>query len=101
MTKEKYIKKCKVKNAKGLTANQIIEYFISGNGGIVNRISATFIKTGGGFGVKIDRAKAVAMMRQAFEQDKELEISFVDGEGVITEEEKISSSHFVMRFLNN
>ena len=98
MRKEEYIKYCGVKNAKGLSADQILEYFLLGFGGITNQISAVFIKNGGGFGIKIDRSKAIAMLRQAFEQDKVLEINFVNGEGVYDGSKDISSSHFTMKF---
>lgn len=96
MIKEEYIKKQGVKTAKKLTADQVLAYFIAGHGGNLNRHSALLIKAGGCFGVKIDRAKAIAMLRQAFEQDKELEIFFIEGEGVVSEGKSLPAPHFQM-----
>ncbi len=96
MTKEEYIEKCGAKTAKGLSGDQIIAYFLEGHGGNQNRYSASLIKAGGGFGVKIDRAKAIAMLRQTFEQDKVLKIIFVEGEGVVNEGKTLPAPHFQM-----
>lgn len=101
MTREEYIKKCGVSSAKKLTADQVIAYFIAGHGGYQNRYSAMIIKAGGGFGVKIDRAKAIAMLRQAFEQEKVLSIVFVEGEGVVDGEKYPPAPHFQMNFLKS
>ena len=95
MSKEEYIKKCGARDAKGLTADQILDYFTAGNGGLNNKFSAMTIKNGA-FGMKPDRAKGIALLRQAFEQDKVLRITFVDGEGVVTDGNDIGSSHFQM-----
>ena len=95
MSREDYIKKCGAKNAKGLSADQILDYFIAGHGGLDNKFSALTIR-GGAFGMKPDRAKGIAMLRKAFEEDKVLRITFVDGEGVVTDENSIGTSHFQM-----
>ncbi len=96
MTREEYIKRCGASSAKKLTADQVLAYFIEGHGGYQNRYSASIIKAGGGFGVKIDRAKAIAMLRQAFEQDKVLSIIFIEGEGVVDGEKYPPAPHFQM-----
>jgi len=98
MTKEEYIKKCGGRTSKDLSANQILSYFIEGNGGVENRASASLIKRGRCFGVDIDRAKGIAMLRQAFDLDKILEVHFIEGEGVIQDEESIPAPHFLMKF---
>lgn len=98
MTKEEYIKKCGGRTSKDLSANQILSFFIEGNGGLQNKMSAMTIKTGRLFGCDVDRSKSIAMLRQAFDLDKVLEVNFVDGEGVLEQEGKVSTSHFTMKF---
>ena len=98
MTKEEYIKKCGGRTSKDLSANQILSFFIEGNGGLQNKMSAMTIKTGRLFGCDVDRSKGIAMLRQAFDLDKVLEVNFVDGEGVLEQEGNVSTSHFTMKF---
>ena len=98
MTKEEYIKKCGSRTSKDLTADQILSYFIEGNGGLRNELSAMIIKTGRLHGCDIDRAKGIAMLRQAFDLDKTLDVNFVDGEGVVDGENTLPTSHFTMKF---
>lgn len=99
MNKEEYIKKCGAGSARSLTADQIIAYFTAGYGGTENRYSATLVKAGRAFGVEIDRAKAVAMLRQAFEQGKELQIIFIEAEGVLCEGVDLGVCHFEMHLV--
>ena len=86
MTKEEYIKKCGGRTSKDLSANQILSFFIEGNGGLQNKMSAMTIKTGRLFGCDGERSKGIAMVGQAFDLDKVLEVNFVDGEGVLEQE---------------
>ena len=98
MTKEEYIKKCGGRTSKDLSANQILSFFIEGNGGLQNKMSAMTIKTGRLFGCDVDRSKGIAMLRQAFDLDKILELHFIEGEGVVRDGESLSAPHFLMRF---
>lgn len=98
MTKEEYIKKCGGRTSKDLSADQILSFFIEGNGGLQNKMPAMTIKTGRLFGCDVDRSKGIAMLRQAFDLDKALEVNFVDGEGVLEQEGIVSTSHFTMKF---
>mgnify|MGYP007069901264 CR=1 FL=1 len=98
MTKEEYIRKCGGRTSKDLSADQILSYFIEGNGGLQNKMSAMTIKTGRLFGCDVDRSKGIAMLRQAFDLDKVLEVNFVDGEGVSEEGKSLPTSHFTMKF---
>ena len=95
MSKEEYLKKCGVKDAKDLSAEQILDFFIANNDGLINMFSARAIRDGA-FGLKPDRAKGIALLRKAFEQDKTLRVTFVDGEGVLREGVVIPRSHFEM-----
>jgi len=97
MTKEEYLKKCGASSAKNLTEEQILDYFIAGNGGLQNKVSAMTIKTGRMCGCIVDRSKAIAMLRQAFDLDKVFEVNFVDGEGVDDGETNIGTSHITMK----
>ena len=98
MNKEEYIKQCGARTSKDLSADQILTYFIKGYGGVQNQASAMRIKQGRLFGVDIDRAKGIAMLRQAFDLDKILEFHFIEGEGVIRDGESLPAPHFLMRF---
>ena len=95
MTKEEYIKKCGGSTSKDLSDEQILTYFIDGNGGWRNWLSAELIQSGNFCGCRIDRAKAIAMLRQAFDLDKTLEIIFIDGEGV-ADNNTIPRTHITM-----
>lgn len=96
MNKEEYIKQCGARTSKDLSADQILTYFIKGYGGVQNRITAMRIKKGRLFGVDIDRAKGIAMLRQAFDLDKILELHFIEGEGVVDGEKYPPAPHFQM-----
>ena len=98
MNKEEYIKQCGARTSKDLSVDQILTYFIKGYGGVQNRITAMRIKKGRLFGVDIDRAKGISMLRQAFDLDKILELHFIEGEGVVRDGESLSAPHFLMRF---
>lgn len=95
MTKEEYIKKCGGSTSKDLSDEQILTYFIDGNGGPQNSWSALHVKTGDYCRCRIDRAKAIAMLRQAFDYDKTLKIIFIDGEGV-ADNNTIPRTHITM-----
>ncbi len=85
MTKEEYIIKSGANDASSLTDEQILAYYINLYGGLAdlrNNDSANIIKEGRAFGLDIDRPKAMDMLRQAFEQDKKLDITFTIGEGI-------------------
>ena len=97
MNKKEYLIKCGATTSKDLSAEQVLAYFIDGNGGSRNRHAATVIKWGA-FGMKPDRAKGIAMLRQAFDDDKILEVNFVNGEGVLNDDSTIPTSHFTMKF---
>lgn len=98
MTKEEYIQKCGGRTSKDLSAEQILTYFIEGHGGMRNWKSALVIRSGRLCGCDIDRAKGIAMLRQAFDEGKILEVNFVDGEGVKNDKNSISASRFTMTF---
>ena len=98
MNKNEYIKKCGGRTSKDLSAEQILTYFIDGNAGSTNALTAMHIKEGRVFGCNIDRAKGIAMLRQAFDKDKILELNFVEGEGVLEEGKSLPSPHFTMEF---
>lgn len=98
MNKEEYIKQCGARTSKGLSAEQVLSYFLQGYGGVQNQISAMRIKQGRLFGLEIDRAKGVAMLRQAFDFNKVLEVHFVEGEGIIRDGESLSAPHILMKF---
>lgn len=97
MNKEEYIKQCGVRTSKDLSNTQILSYFIAGNGGQVNRVSAIRIRQGRCFGVDIDSEKGISMLRQAFEQDKVLEIHFIESEGVLENMNNLLPSRFIMK----
>ena len=94
MTKAEYIQSCGVNYLEDLTDDQIVYYYAAGHGDMINWHSALIIKNGGAFSLKIDRAKAVAMLRQAFEQDKFLRIIFIEGEGVVGDGYYPPAPHF-------
>lgn len=98
MNKEEYIKQCGSRTSKDLSADQILTYFINGHGGVRNRMSAMMIKAGRMFGCSIDRAKGVAMLRQAFDKDKVLNVQYVEGEGIVTDGQSIGGGYFSMEF---
>lgn len=98
LSKEEYIKQCGCTTSKDLSENQILSYFMAGNGGIENMMSASMIKRGRMYGADIDRAKAIAMLRQAFDLEKTLRICYIDAEGVVGENESISGGYFEMMF---
>lgn len=98
MNKNEYIKQCGGLTSKDLSADQILTYFIDGNAGSTNALAAMHIKTGRVFGCDIDRSKGIAMLRQAFDQNKVLEVQFVDGEGVLEDGKNLPPSHFTMKF---
>ena len=97
MSAEEYIKQCKVSSEKELTDEQIISYFLQRNGGLRNWVSASLVKSGRAFGCDIDRAKAIAMLRQAFVEDKVLEIHYIENEGVILNDHHIGGGYFEMK----
>ena len=97
MTKDEYILKCGGRTSKDLSAEQILTYFIEGHGGMRNWKSALVIRSGRLCGCDIDRAKGIAMLRQAFDEGKILEVNFVDGEGVLEEGKNLPASHFTMK----
>lgn len=98
MSKEEYIRQCGGRTSKDLSANQILSYFLRGNGGKVNMVSASIIKQGRLCGKDIDRAKAIAMLRQAFDLDMTLEIHYIMGEGVLLHErDSIPGSSLLMK----
>ena len=49
------------------------------------------------YGCDIDRAKAFAMLRQAFIEDKVFEIHYIENEGVILHDECIGGGYFEMK----
>ena len=103
MSKEEYIKACGGKTSNDLSDDQIINYYIDGDGELSNCISALIINTGrhnGGriSGLEIDVEKAISMLREAFESNKVLEIIFIDGECFDTGDNNVSTSHYIMRF---
>ena len=97
MSAEEYIKQCKVSSEKELTDEQIISYFLKRNGGLRNWVSASLVKSGRAFGCDIDRDKAIAMLRQAFVEDKVLEIHYIENEGVIINDESLGGGCFEMK----
>ena len=97
MNKEEYIKQCGGRTSKDLSADKILSYFLKGFGGIENRASASLIKRGRVYGFDIDRAKAIAMLRQAFDGDKVMEIHYIENEGVMTDDKPIGGGHFLMK----
>lgn len=98
MSKEEYIRQCGGRTSKDLSADQILSYFLKGNGGKINMVSAALIKQGRLCGKDIDRAKAIAMLRQAFDLDMTLEIHYIMGEGVLYDErDSIHGSSILMK----
>ena len=63
-----------------------------------NRTSAMHIKQGRMFGIDIDRARGIALLREAFELGKELQVIFTEGEGVVVEGVSIGPSYLTMKF---
>ena len=96
MTQAEYIKQCGITSADELTDELLLHYFIGRNGGLVNWASASLVKRGRAFGCDIDRAKAFAMLRQAFVEDKVLEIHYIENEGVILNDKSIGGGYFEM-----
>ena len=99
MNKEEYIKQCGGRTSKDLSADKILSYFLKGFGGIQNRASASLVKRGRAYGCDIDRAKAIAMLRQAFDGDKVLEIHYIENEGVVTDDESIGGGCYLMKLV--
>lgn len=97
MTQAEYIKQCGVTSADELTDEQLLHYFIERNGGLANCYSASLVNRGRAFGCDIDRAKAFAMLRQAFIEDKVFEIHYIENEGVILHDECIGGGYFEMK----
>ena len=95
MSAEEYIKQCGVSSAKELTDDQILHFFLCRHGGISNWTSASWIMQGRVLGLDVDRVKGMALLRQAFEENKELTILFIEGEGVV-EAGYIGPPHFEM-----
>ncbi len=85
MNKEEYIKQCGVSSSRDLTDEQILSYFIKGNGCSFDQSSAIFLKEGKYLGIKLDVKKGMAMLRRAFEEDKVLTIHYIESEGVVND----------------
>lgn len=83
MSKDEYIKKCGCSTSKELSDEQILSFFVERNDCVDNAMSAMFIKDGRILGHEIDKAEGISMLRQAFELDKVLEISYIMSEGVL------------------
>jgi hypothetical protein len=56
------------------------------------------IRQGRIFGIDIDRAKGIALLREAFELGKELQVIFTEGEGVVVEGVSIGPPYLTMKF---
>ena len=97
MNKEEYIKQCGARTSKDLSDEQILTYFIKGYGGVESQCSAMCVKQGRVFGCDIDKPKAIAMFRQAFDEDKIFELHFIECEGVVTDINDIEGGYFLMR----
>lgn len=95
MTKKEYLNQCGVETSKDLTADQILNYFINGYGGVINWHSAMMIKNGC-HGMMPDRSKGISLMRKAFNQDLQVRCVYVEGEGVIDNSVIIPTPHFEM-----
>lgn len=98
ISKDEYLRICGVGSAKDLSEDQILSYFLRGYGGLHNRISAIRIKQGRMFGIDIDRARGIALLREAFELGKELQVIFTEGEGVVVEGVSIGPPYLTMKF---
>lgn len=93
------MKKDEMRTLNNLSDEQILTYFVEGNGGARNKLSAMIIKNGA-FGMRPDFEKGMAMLRQAYEQNKILEVNFIDGEGVDGIDKTIPTSHFTIELRN-
>ena len=52
----------------------------------------------GPFGIDVDRARGIALLREAFELGKELQVFFTEGEGVVVEGVSIGPPYLTMKF---
>ena len=96
LDQKKYLEMCGVKSSSDLSEEQLFRYFLSGYGGMMNKTSARMVKSGS-FGMPPeDRAKGIAMLRQAFDENKGFRICFVDGEGIMGGDVEPGPTHFEM-----
>ena len=87
---------CGAKCSAELSEEQLFRYFLSGYGGFMNESSAMTVKTGPFAMSQDDSAKGIAMLRQAFDENKVFRISFIEGEGVVTDGNHPGPPHFEM-----
>ena len=82
VSKEAYLWQCGAQSAQDLSDEQLLAFFAGGNDNVCNKMSADIIISSKMVCCEVDRPKALSMLRQAFDEDKDLKIFFVDGEGV-------------------
>ena len=100
MDQKKYLEMCGVKSSSDLSEEQLLRYFLSGYGGFLNKNSAMRVKYGFFGMIQDDREKAIAMLRQAFDENKVLRICFIDGEGIVGDGVDPGPTHFEMVLSN-
>ena len=96
LDQKKYLETCGVKSSSDLSEEQLFRYFLSGYGGMMNKISAGTVKAGSFAMHPEDRAKGIAMLRQAFDDNKVFRICFIEGEGVVVDGKYPGPPHFEM-----
>lgn len=85
MNKDEYIKKCGCSTSEELSDEQILSFYAEWNDCIENALSAMSIIRGRVLGCDIDKVKGLFMLRQAFERNQVLDISYSNTmrEGVV------------------
>ena len=78
--KQEFLKANGIATVQDLSDEILLRFFLEGHGGITNKLSSLSIKRGSMMGLPIDRETAMSMLRQAFVEDRQLAINFIQGE---------------------
>jgi len=98
MTQEEYLKSLGKNSSSELSDKQILHYFIEGNAGYTNKVSALRL-TSKDLLMNINFDKGVKLFRRVFNKGGTLTINYIECEGVLDEGNEFPKPHYEMKIV--